>query len=132
LSLVCCDNSTANPLTIHVLAAVAEAETKAISQRTKDALRAYRDCGGRLFGAHHPVFKAMDPEKRRKAQEAASAANQKKAAAAYVDLLPLMRKWRAFGLSLLGRARRLNSMGQTTRTGKPWNPVQVKRVLGRS
>ena len=53
IEFVCCDNPTANPLTIHILAAVAEAEAKAISQRTKDALRAYRERGG-VLGAHHP------------------------------------------------------------------------------
>lgn len=74
----------------------------------------------------------MDPEKQRKAQEAASSANQRAAAEAYADLLPTMQGWRAFGLSLLGVASRLNSMGQTTRTGKPWNALQVKRVLDRA
>lgn len=130
VSFVCCDNPNANPLTIHILAAVAEDEAKAISVRTKAALRAYRERGG-VLGAHHPAYRAMAPEVRRKAQEAASRANQEAAKMAYDDLLPVMREWRAFGLSLGAIAGRLNQMGRSTRSGKAWNPVQVKRVLDR-
>ena len=38
---VCCDNPFATPLTIHILAAVAQDEARRTSQRTKDALAAY-------------------------------------------------------------------------------------------
>jgi len=36
------------------------------------------------------------------------------------------------GLSLQAIAKRLNEDGQTTRRGKPWNAVQVSRVLERA
>ena len=130
VDFIACDMPQANKLTIHILAAVAEAEADAISQRTKAALQAYRVRGGKL-GAHHPAYRAMAPETRRKAQETASRANQLKARTAYDDLLPVMREWRTFGLSLGAIAGRLNQMGHSTRSGKQWNPVQVKRILDR-
>ena len=47
IDFVACDNPTANRLTIQILAAVAENEARMTSQRTKDALKAYKD-GGRV------------------------------------------------------------------------------------
>ena len=39
---------------------------------------------------------------------------------------------RANGMTLTGIAEKLNTEGHTTRRGKPWNPVQVSRVLERN
>src|SRR3954467_9714463 len=44
------DFPQANRLTVHILAAVAEHEAKAISERTRAALKAARDRGQRLWG----------------------------------------------------------------------------------
>jgi hypothetical protein len=48
------------------------------------------------------------------------------------DLAPTMKQWRTEGLTLDGIAGRLNAEGHTTRRGRPWNPVQVARVLERA
>ena len=51
IDFVCCDNPTANRLTIHILAAVAEDEARCISERTKAALQASRARGVKLGSA---------------------------------------------------------------------------------
>ena len=48
IEFICCDNPNATPLTLHILAAVAEDETRRISQRTKDALAAAKERGVEL------------------------------------------------------------------------------------
>jgi DNA invertase Pin-like site-specific DNA recombinase len=124
------DMPAANRFMLHVMAAVAEHEAKAISDRTKRALAAYKARGGKL-GAELPQCRNLTPEAQRKGAERAGKAVAKAAAEAYADLLPAMSEWRASGLTLQAIAERLNADGHTTRRGKPWNPVQVARVLER-
>jgi Recombinase len=64
-----------------------------------------------------------------KARGVAVKVRQAKAAEAYTDLLPSVTALKAEGLSLRAIAERLNADGHTTRRGRPWNPVQVSRVL---
>jgi DNA invertase Pin-like site-specific DNA recombinase len=128
---VACDNPAANRLTLHILGAVAEAEAKAISERTKAALAAYKARGGKL-GGQLPQCRNLTPEAIAKGRERSATARAKAASEAYADLAPTMTKWRAVGLTLDGIAERLNAEGHSTRTGKPWNPVQVLRVLQRA
>lgn len=127
---VACDNPHANRLTLHILAAVAEAEAVAISQRTKAALAAYKARGGKL-GADLPQCRNLTEQGRKKGAQKAGIAVAKAADEAYSDLLPIVADLRAQGLSLQAIAAELNKQGHTTRRGKPWNPVQVLRVLER-
>jgi DNA invertase Pin-like site-specific DNA recombinase len=48
IEFVSVDNPHANKLTVHILAAVAQHEREAISERTKDALRAAKARGTKL------------------------------------------------------------------------------------
>src|SRR5207302_6263492 len=127
---VACDNPHANRLTLHILAAVAEAEAVAISQRTKAALAAYKARGGKL-GAELPQCRNLTLEAQKKGAQRAGVAVAKAAQEAYADLLPTMTELRDKGLALQAIAEKLNTEGHTTRRGKPWNPVQVARVLER-
>ncbi|MCO8125541.1 recombinase family protein [Stieleria sp. TO1_6] len=125
------DNPSASKLTIHVLAAVAEAEAQAISMRTKEALKAYKARGGKL-GSNHPKCRPLSQEAARRGQWAGVAANQRLARDAYAVLTPHLRELREAGKSYRQIASALDAEGHTTRQGRKWNPVQVKRVLDRS
>lgn len=125
------DVPEANRLLLHVLAAVAEAEAKAISERTKVALAAYKARGG-LLGSRHPLVPSLSAVARRKGSALGSRANSRKAVEAYSDLLPFMAKLREQGLSLRAIAQRLNDDGHATRTGCAWTSTQVLFVLRRA
>lgn len=130
VDFVACDNPHANKLTIHLLAAVAEHEAEMISQRTKAALNAYKARGGKL-GAQLPQCRNLTADATAKGRERSIVARAKAAADAYADLRPAMTEWRAAGMTLTAIAERLNAEGHTTRRGRPWNPVQVARILER-
>jgi DNA invertase Pin-like site-specific DNA recombinase len=123
VEFVACDNPQANRLTVHILAAVAEQEARMISQRTKDALAAYKARGGRL-GTNNLTRDGM-----LRGAERAAEAHRAAKADAYSDLLPVARKLRSQGLSYNAIAKELDAMGYETRRGKTWNAAQVQRVL---
>ena len=50
---------------------------------------------------------------------------------AYRDLAPMMKEFRDAGKPFKAIADELNAQGYETRRGKPWNPMQVRRVLQR-
>jgi DNA invertase Pin-like site-specific DNA recombinase len=125
------DMPSANRFMLHVMAAVAEHEAKAISERTRAALAAYKARGGKL-GGELPQCRNLSQGDRRKGAQKAGEAVARAAAEAYADLAPMMTEWRANGMTLATIAEKLNAEGHTTRRGKQWNPVQVARVLERS
>jgi DNA invertase Pin-like site-specific DNA recombinase len=131
VNFVCCDNPHANKLTIHILAAIAEHEAEMISQRTKEALAAYKARGGKL-GGQRPECRNLSPEARRKGAQKAGEAARQAADEAYTDLLPTVQELKAEGLSLRAIAEKLNAEGHTTRRGRFWNPVQIARLLERA
>ena len=130
-----CDNPAANRLTLHFLSAVAEAEARAISERTKAALAAAKVRAVKL-GSHRPGHWKGREDARlaglAKARTVAAAVRTERAEQAYCDLQPTMAELRGNGMTLAAIANELNAQGHTTRRGKPWNPVQVARVLERS
>jgi hypothetical protein len=67
-----------------------------------------------------------------KARIASAKVLRQQAQEAYTDLLPTVAALKTEGLSLREIAARLNAEGHTTRRGKPWNAVQVSRVLDRA
>jgi DNA invertase Pin-like site-specific DNA recombinase len=131
VDFVACDNPHATPLTVQILAAVAEDEARRISERTVVALAAYKARGGKL-GAARPDAPRLSAEARTRGARGGGQAARERADAAYADLAATLAEMRAGGLSLRVIAARLNGEGHTTRHGRPWNPVQVARVLGRA
>lgn len=130
VKFVCCDMPSANRLTLHIMAAVAEDEAKRISERTKAALAAYKARGGVLGAARLGAYRLKGGANATAARRAGEVAKAL-AANAYADLRPKLAELRQRGLSLRRIAGRLNDEGHTTRRGQPWNGVQVARVLGR-
>jgi DNA invertase Pin-like site-specific DNA recombinase len=132
VDFVACDNPNANRLTVHILAAVAEDEARAISQRTKDALAAAKARGTTKTGKPWAEAKRNDnlaKVDRAKASAAGVDAIKRNKAAAYADLAPMIADLAAQGLSLRAIAARLNEQGEVTRRGRRWAAVQVMRVL---
>jgi DNA invertase Pin-like site-specific DNA recombinase len=148
-----CDNPYANELTIDILVAVAADEARRISTRTREALAAYKAHGrvskriklmypdvvpaeiveataGKL-GASLPQCRNLTVDGRARGLSRSAKVRRAKAVEAYVDLAEYMQELRSQGLTLLAIAEKLNADGHTTRRGKPWNPTQVMRVLGR-
>jgi DNA invertase Pin-like site-specific DNA recombinase len=153
IRFVACDIPHANELTIDILVAVAADERRRISTRTREALAAYKAAGriskkirerypdgvppeviqataGKL-GASLSQCRNLTPESRAKGRAKSARIRSAKARDAYADLLDHVRELRSQGLTLCQIADRLDQDGHTTRRGKPWNAVQVKRILDR-
>ena len=126
-----CDSPHANRLTIHILAVVVEDEARRISERTVAALAAYKARGGHLGSARAGAHQITAEARARGAQGGCQTARAR-ADVAYADLVMMLAGLRAQGLSLRAIAARLHEEGHFTRCGRPWNPVQVARVLGRA
>lgn len=114
------DMPEANNLTIQLMAVMAEHEAKAISTRTKEALRAAKARGVRLGSP-----KAMTEEVRVKGREKVSLGFKD----AYRQNYGYIRLMRESGLSLRAIAARLNQEGYRTRSGAQWSATQIQRVL---
>ena len=85
-----------------------------------------------MLGAARPGGRRLSWEDGVKGRGRAAEVRRAQAEAAYADLVPVVAGLGAGGLSLRTIAGRLNAEGHTTRRGAAWNPVQVRRVLGRA
>jgi DNA invertase Pin-like site-specific DNA recombinase len=122
------DFPQANRLTVHILAAVAEHEAKAISTRTKDALAAAKARGKRLGGDRGNL-----PAVAKDGARASVMTRVEKAGNRAADLAPIIEELRAAGAASLRQiATGLNAKGIKAARGGEWSAVQVQRVLERA
>ena len=121
VEFVAVGNPQANELTILILAAVAQAESKAISERTRTALAAARARGVKLG---RPKL----AEARKLAYKAKRTSSDNWAA----NVLPIIKQIQGSGLTSLRQiAGALNARGINTRRGAEWTASAVSRVLHR-
>lgn len=127
-SFVAADMPEANELTVHIMAAVAQAERKAISKRTCEALAAAKARGTRLGNPNG----AAALRRAAKGNGAAIDAVRGNAAARAADYAPIVADIRAAGLvSLPAIAMELNARGIVTARGGNWHPSSVRNLLQR-
>ena len=115
---VACDMPHANEMTIHILAAVAQGERKAISERTKAALEVAKARGTRLG----------NPRWEESIDRARAARNGTPVPLAVVSQI---RSCRKDGWPLRRIAAHLNAMAVRTPRGCKWHSETVKAVLKR-
>ena len=128
VDFVACDNPTATKFTVHILAAVAEQEAKAISERTVAALAAAKRRGV-LLGSSRPGHWAGKEERRllgskrgvRRAAELRTQGAKQHNGMAVAEALRLRRT----GMSWFDVATELNAKGLVTRRGNTWGKSSV-------
>jgi DNA invertase Pin-like site-specific DNA recombinase len=120
VDFVAVDQPHASRFTIHIMSAVAEDETRRISERTKAALAAAKARGIKLGS---PIA--------RETAVLARAARSTYAKRANANTKSLIRDLQSSGVdTLTGLARALQARGIKTPGGRTtWQPVQVKRLL---
>lgn len=123
------DFPEANSLTLHIMAAVAEYETKMISARTKAALKSAKARGVKLGTPNCDTIKRFAM----KGGLASAVSRLLLSKANAADVLPVIRAITAAEqVSLRGIARELNRRSIPASRGGKWSDVQVARVLSRS
>lgn len=142
VDFVACDMPSANPLTVHILAAVAQQEREAISTRTKGALQAIK---AKLAqdGEHvsrrsgRTLSRLGNPNGLSVSRPDLGAAAMREKAQVFADsVLPTIREIllseASERRSLADLAQCLNQRRILTARGREWTPMAVKRVLDRA
>ena len=139
VKFIACDMPSANEFTIHVMAAMAEQEAKAISTRTKDRLdylrRTIETEGSVTTKKGRQITSLGNPNNGSAEQTSKAAEGRARAADAAAErVLPVIRKLQADGYTTLVEIADMLTFGkvQTARGNTNWTATQVKRVLARA
>jgi len=121
---VAADMPEANELTIHIMAAMAQAERKAISKRTKEALAAAKVRGTVLGGSRG------NPDDLKRGPAVSAQVRRHASTTRAIKVNRQIEAIRAAGCTSLREiAYALNEAGITTPRGGRWQASQVKRVI---
>jgi DNA invertase Pin-like site-specific DNA recombinase len=135
------DMPDVNDMIVHILAAVAQGEAKAISQRTRDAFAAAKKRGAKLGGKRElKIPEGMPETTPRVPWDLGSVSHMGRMAGTLVrrqkrdrfidDILPIIQdKQRQGATSLRQIAEALNADGAPAPSGGQWYAIQVQRVL---
>jgi DNA invertase Pin-like site-specific DNA recombinase len=130
VEFICCDHPSATRLTLHILAAVAEEESRLISERTKAALAEAKKQGVKL-GSARPGH--WDGKERgwKKAVAVAKEKKERAMAAQYEILVPILREQRAAGQTMAQIRDWLNERGFKTTRKMPFTEGRVWCIINR-
>jgi DNA invertase Pin-like site-specific DNA recombinase len=126
VEIAAADMPEANRFLLHVMAAVAEHEAQAISDRTRAALAAAKARGIKL-GWSMPERK----EEQRQASRKGAAKNAENACMHASNVLPIISQIAAGGASLRKIADELNTRGIKTARGGMWYAATVRNIIAR-
>lgn len=128
VKFIAADMPEANELTVHIMAAVAQAERKAISKRTQEALQAAKARGQRLGNPNG----AAALRKARKGNLASLDAIKSAAADRAEQMRPVIDDMQGRGITSLGAlAKALNEGGFVTARGGKWHASSVRNLMAR-
>jgi len=139
VDFICCDNPSANKLTIQILSVIAENEAEVISKRIKDALKVKKDKidKGIYINKDGSTMTPIDGQVRlgnpngfgeyqklgvQKIKE--NALNNKN----NIQAMDVICSARKEGMTFQAIADKLNKLQYTTRRGKQFKPIQVQRL----
>jgi DNA invertase Pin-like site-specific DNA recombinase len=132
VDFVCLDAQNINRLTIHLIAAMAEEETRKVSDRAKVALAAAKARGVKLGSADPNHWKGREHQRGTyKAIASAAKKKRERTKGAYALLMPKIKEMREQGGTLPEIVEWLNNQGKTTTVGKPFTQTAVLRLIGR-
>lgn len=122
VEFICADMPEANILTIQIMAAMAQHEAKAISDRTKAALKAAKE-------RSVPLGKSMSIDKAMKGRATQAAIADRNAMKVQTTINNLWNGGK--GKSLRAIAQELNNMGVTTPRKAQWTAQAIKNAIAR-
>ncbi len=142
---VAADLPEANEMTVGIMAVVAQAERKAISTRTREALAAKAEWYGRLDAAERtvlvsegrpvrlggPKWDHLTGDVAARGRTASATTRRTRAQSRAADLVPILSTLQQEGVTTLSAlAASLTQRGiPTARGASTWSPIQVSRVL---
>jgi DNA invertase Pin-like site-specific DNA recombinase len=130
VTFVCCDNPTANRLTIGILAMVAEQEREALGQRTREAL-AQKKLQGAKLGNPRPEKWHFNDRKTAKAAGIKGGAAVRQSADTFAELIKPLLVGELVDLSANATAIELNRRGVKTARGGSWTARSVLNLKER-